>query len=103
VGEDVVELSEGTIDVGNVEGVQVDAVTANRGGRRAALRDLPWGQIDPDEAGGRQRLRHRQQVEARAATELQHPATGQWRWFQPAQCRDHRQIARVGMIKREIS
>ena len=73
VGDDVVELAERAVgQLAHVALAQLDVGQPDLGDRGAALLDRLGGEVDADRADAGRRRRHRHQVAAGAAADLQH-------------------------------
>ena len=74
VRQDEIKLAELRAEIQDVLLAQLDVLKAERVNRGLTLCNLPRRQIHAREPGTRQRARHRYQVVAPGAADLQHPA-----------------------------
>src|SRR6185295_9121945 len=100
VAEDVVEFSEGLIEIENADGAQVEIAEAEVVRLRAAGLDLAGGEIDPGEAARGQLERHRDEVPAVRAAELQDAAALGRRRVESAKDRARRELVGMGLVVR---
>ena len=71
MAQDIIEGAEILVDVGDAHRLEADVVEAHRACRGARALDLSRGKIDAHERALGERERHRQEVTARRATEVE--------------------------------
>ena len=103
VGDDEVEVAElPAAQVGDVALAQLDVLDADRRDRLPALRDRGLREVDAERGDPGRGHRHREQVPAGAAADLQDPRRERVRGVQPVQDRHRSEPVRVGLSIRII-